>query len=237
MDLREYTRDPKRVAGTLKRIGSKTITTTGCKLYVPARYRDKNLAQIGHEIYVLGIFMLAIEDKYYAVNSVTAMVRTEPSSINTVVMEGKEYLELVYEAGDSVVANNELVHNGKLLYYIFDEVPAKGNIPAFLNYEDMINLFDSAEKFAGVRLVSTPTIMHMLLSKVGRNPNNLNQYFRQITNGKDLETVRFIPLRSNTHGATNTTARLMGSYFNDNVTGALVNQVDDLENVERILRD
>lgn len=237
MDLNTYVRDPAKVSETLKRIGSKTITKTGCKLYVPARYRDKHLAHIGHEVYVLGIFMLVIEDKYYAINSVTAMVRTEPSSINTVFIQGKEYLEFIYEAGDSVIANNELVEDGKLLYYIFDEIPAKGNIPLFLNYEDLINIFESAKKFAGVQLVSTPTIMHMLLSKVGRNPNNLNQYFRQVSNGNDLETVRFIPLRSNTHGATNTTARLMGSYFNDNVTGALVNQVDREENIERILRN
>lgn len=76
----------------------------------------------------------------------------------------------------------------------------------------------------------------MLLSVIARNPDDLNQFFRQVTTGKDLERVKFIQLRSSTHGANNTTARLLGSHFSDNLTSALVNPSDREENIERILR-
>ena len=163
-------------------------------------------------------------------------MRIEPTSMSNVMLNGVEYIEFTFDPGSTVIASNELVHDGKSLYYLFDEVPSRGNIPIFMNYEDLINMFDTASEFAGVKLASTPTILHMLLSKVGRDPKDPNKYFRQTSNGKDLDDVLFIELRSNTHGATNTTARILGSYFEENITGALVNQSTKLEPIERILR-
>jgi hypothetical protein len=164
------------------------------------------------------------------------MMRIEPSSVTTVVLDGKDHYEFSFEVGDAVFASTDLVKNDKLLYYIFDEIVARGNVPVYLSYLDLGRLFDSAPKYAGVTLASTPTILHMLLSVVARNPDDPHQFFRQVTNGKDLDRVEFIPLRSNIYGANNTTARLLGSHFADNLTSALVNPSDREENIERILR-
>lgn len=237
MNLSEFQRDPARVQSHLKEVDDGSVLAKKpMKLYIPTRFRDKNLCDMGNEIYVLGIFMLTVEDRYYAVSNVNAMMRIEPSSINTVVLNEKDHFEFVFEAGDAVFASTELVKNDKLIYYIFDEIVAKGNVPVYLDYLDLGRLFDSAPKHAGVTLSSTPTVLHMLLSMIARDPKNLNQFFRQITNGKDLEGVKFIQLRSSTHGANNTTARLLGSHFSDNLTSALVNPSDREENIERILR-
>jgi hypothetical protein len=237
MNLSEFERDPVRVQSHLREMDDGSVVSKKpCKLYIPARFRDKNLATVGNEIYVLGIFMLTVEDRYYAVNNINAMMRIEPSSINTVVLNDKDHYEFVFEAGDLVFASTDLVKNDKLLYYIFDEIVAKGNVPVYLNYLDLGRIFDTAPKHAGVTLASTPTILHMLLSVVARDPDNLNQFFRQVTNGKDFERVKFVQLRSSTHGANNTTARLLGSHFSDNLDSALVNPSDREENIERILR-
>lgn len=188
MNLSEFQRDPARVQSHLKEVDDGSVLAKKpMKLYIPTRFRDKNLCDMGNEIYVLGIFMLTVEDRYYAVSNVNAMMRIEPSSINTVVLNEKDHFEFVFEAGDAVFASTELVKNDKLIYYIFDEIVAKGNVPVYLDYLDLGRLFDSAPKHAGVTLSSTPTVLHMLLSMIARDPKNLNQFFRQITNGKDLE--------------------------------------------------
>ncbi len=237
MDLKQYVRDGSKVQSYLKELpDGSVVTSKGCKIYIPARFRDKHLAELGNETYILGIFMMTVEDRFYAVNIVNAMMRIEPTSVNNVVLEGKDYIEFIFEAGDVVFPTTDLVQTNKLVYYIFDEIVAKGNVPVYIGYDDLCNLFETSEVFAGVRLASTPTIMHMLLSKIARDPNDLNTYFRQVTNGLDQDTVRYISLRSSTHGATNTTARLLGSYFSDNITSALVNPSEREENVERILR-
>jgi len=237
MDLGKMKRNPDRVRATLKELSDGSVVTQkGCKLYIPVSFRDKNLATIGNEVYVVGIYMLSVDDSDYAVSLVNAMMRIEPSSINQVDIQGKDHFEFVFEPGDTVFASTDLVVNAKLLYYIYDEIVAKGNVPPFMDYLDLGRLFDSAEKHAGKKLASTPTILHMLLSMIARNPDDLTQYFRQVTNGKDFDKVRFVQLRSSTHGATNTTARLMGAHFSDNLTSALVNPSDREENIEHILR-
>jgi len=235
--LSDYIRDATKVGSALVETDSgSVIAKKDVKLYIPTRFRDKNLASISNETYVLGIFMLTVEDRYYAVNNINAMMRIEPSSVNTVVLNEKDHYEFVFEAGDVVFASTQLVNNDKLLYYIFDEIVAKGNVPVYLDYLDLGRLFDSAPKHAGVTLASTPTILHMLLSVVARDPDNLSQFFRQVTNGKDFARAKFVQLRSSTHGANNTTARLLGSHFSDNLTSALINPADREENIERILR-
>lgn len=237
MDLGKMKRNPDRVHAALKELNDGSVVTlTGCKIYVPMSFRDKNLASLGNEVYIVGIYMMSVNDTDYAVSLINAMMRIDPSAINQVTIDETDHFEFVFEPGDTVIASTDLVVNGKLLYYIYDEIVAKGNVPPFMDYLDLGRLFDSAEKHAEKRLTSTPTIMHMLLSMIARNPKDLTQYFRQISTGKDLDTVKFVKLRSTTHGATNTTARLMGSHFSDSLTSALVNPSEREENIEHILR-
>lgn len=237
MDLGKMKRNPDRVRAALKELSDGSVVTkTGCKIYTPVSFRDKNLASVGNEVHIVGIYMMTVDDSDYAVSLINAMMRIEPSAINQVTIEGVDHFEFIFEPGDTVFGSTDLVVNGKLIYYIYDEVVAKGNVPPFMDYLDLGRLFDSARHHAEKKLASTPTILHMLLSMIARNPDDLTQYFRQVTTGKDLERVRFVQLRSTTHGATNTTARLMGSHFSDSLTSALVNPSDREENIEHILR-
>lgn len=238
MKMADLKRDADKVKTALRELNDGAVVATQpLKLYVPVRFRDKQLAFLGNETYVLGLFMLVLEDTYYAVNNINALLRIEPSSVNTVVLDDRDHFEFVFNKGDLVFPNTEPVMTAKLLYYIFDEIVAKGNIPPYVNYLDFGRLFDTARKHAGTKLASTPTVIHMLVSMVARNAKDPSQYFRQVTTGKDLDTVEWVPLRSSTHGATNTTARLMGSHFADNLTSALVDPSDREENIERILRN
>lgn len=237
MDLGTMKRNPDRVRAALTELkDGSVVTKSGCKIYLPVSFRDKNLATLGNETYIVGIYMMSVNDSDYAVSLTNAMIRIEPSSINTVEISGKDHFEFVFDPGDKVFASTDLVVNAKLLYYIYNEIVAKGNVPPYMDYADLGRLFDSAPKHAGSKLASTPTVLHMLLSMIARNPDELTQYFRQITTGKDFDNVRFIQLRSTTHGANNTTARLMGSHFSDNLTSALVNPSDREEDIEHILR-
>lgn len=237
MNVSDFERDPKRVMAALTELeDGSVVAKKQVKIYIPTRYRDKQLAVIGNDILILGLFMYTVDDRYYAVNSVNAMLRIEPTGMNTVVMDGRDYFEFVFEPGDRVIATTNVLVNSTLLYFIFEEIVARGNVPAFMSYLDLCKLYDTAQKHARVKLSSTPTILHMLLSMVARDDKDLSTYFRQTTTGDDLDRVVYIPLRSTTHGATNTTARLMGAHFSDNLVNALVDPSAREENIENILR-
>lgn len=237
MDLKQLTRDAAKVHAHLKEMeDGSVITTKGVKIYSPTRFRDKNLANIGNEIYIVGIFMVTVADQFYAVEVTNAMMRIEPSSVNNVSIQGKEHFEFVFEPGDTVFPSTELVREGKLLYYIFEEIIGKGNVPPFMDYMDIGRLFSTAQHHAGVTLASTPTVLEMLMSMICRDPKSPMTYFRQITNGKDFDKVMYVPLRSPIFGATNTTSKILGAYFGDSLTSALVNPSEEEEDIESILR-
>lgn len=237
MKISDFKRDAGKVKDALHKTRTESILAKSpCRIYIPSRWQDKHLASVGNEIHILGMFMIATEDMYYAVNHVDAMVKIDPRSVNRVYFEEVEYLEFIFERGDTVFDNINLVKNDKLPYYIFDEFVSKGKVPVYMNYFDLAKLFDTASKHAGVTLASTPTILHMVLSMIARDKSDPNRYFRQVVDGKNINDVLYIPLNSSTHGANNTTARLLGSHFNDNLTSALVNPSDRQENIERLLR-
>lgn len=240
MDPSQLKRDPKRVHQDLSVLRDKRmITKEGCKLYIPARFQEQKLASIGAESYVLGIFAIVVGDKYYGVSNVPSMMKVDPATINTVTIEEEDYLELVFEAGDTVVSNVDLVKNDALLYYIYNEVIAKGHVPWYINYEDLGRLFEQSKKYAGASLGANHAVMEMIAASVTRDASNKTKFYRHTVESKDDLEKRppvMIPLRSVTYGATNTTAKLIGAYWDEGVTSALVNPSDKVEPIEEILR-
>lgn len=242
MEMSSLTRNPSAVSKTLKVLeGSKkkdpksVMTTKGCKIYVPARYRNKNFANIGRDIYILGIYMMVVGNNY-SISNVITMVKITPDLINETTIDGVEFIEFAFDPGSVVIPNINVVMQDKLPYYVYDEFISKGNVPIFFEYNDLLNLFKKTPKYSGVSLASSPTILHMVLSMIARDKNDLHQFFRSVANGKNNDQITYIPLTSNTHGANNTTSRLMGAHFKDNITTALSNPAIHEENYEHNLR-
>lgn len=240
MDPKKLRRDPKRVQSALSiTAGGQVVTSKPCRIYIPARYAEKQLANIGSEIHILGIYAIVMEGQYYAVSLANAMKRIEPATINTISIDDNEYYEFIFEAGDTVIADVNLVVNDTLPYHINDEIIAKGRIPWFLTYEDLGSLFDSAEKYAGVRLGANDAVLEMIASSIARSEKDPRVYYRQVVKSKeDVEKnpPLFIAFRNISYGATNTTAKLMGSYFEASMTSALVNPSEKVEDIEELLR-
>lgn len=237
VDFNQLQRDPERVKSALQASeDGAIIAKRPCAIYVPERWLSHGLLEIGEEIYTVAIYALVVDEKYYALSIVNTMVRVEPSAVNRVYLNEKSYYEFSFEPGDRVIASTEVVKSDKLLYSIFSEIVAQGNVPVYMNYLDLGRLFDTARTYGGVKLATTPTILHMLLSFITRNPDDKSQYFRQITTGDDFDRVSYIQMDSSIYGATNTTARMMGSYFDNNLTSALSRPSESEEDIEALLR-
>lgn len=235
-----WKRDASRVKAALKRqADGSVLTTKPTRIYVPERYVEKGLAEIGSETFIVGIYAMVVDDEHYAVSKINAMVRIKPTTISTVKFDGSTYLEFFFEPGSVVIATTSLVRSDTLVYNIFNYFISNGAIPWFLGYEDVASLFESAEHHAGVRLTKSHSILEMFAAAIGRDPENRTRYYRQsLDRGseKPNKPVAFIALRNISLGATNTTARLMGSRFGDGLTSALANPSRKLERVEQLLR-
>lgn len=236
MDISKLNRDASKILPTLKKLpNNKLMTTKGCKIYAPARFRSKDFITIGEDIYILGIYMIVVGN-YYAVSNVLTKIKITPSKINETKVNDKDYLEFVFEPGDIVIDNLDVVMDDLLPYYVYDEIMANGNVPDFYSYTDILDMFKLCKEYNGIKFSSTPTILHMLWSIIARDKKDLNKFYRVIADGKNESEMAYVAFTSNTHGASNTTARLMKAHFKDNLTGALVNPSEQEENIEHILR-
>lgn len=240
MDIRSLKRDAAKVnANWVQTRDDRVVAKKECKIYIPSRFAERGLATIGAETSILGLCAIVIEDKYYGVCNVNAMMRVTPSSTNMVMVDEVQHYEFTFDAGATVIANTNLVKQDILLYEIYSEIIAKGHIPWYLSYEDLGKLFTTAKKHAGVNLVANNTILEMVVAAISRNPKDRTKYYRHVISSMDEQYTKppeFIAFRSPMFGATNTTAKLIGAYFEPSMNSALVNPSEKTEGVERLLR-
>ena len=217
MDVRKLIRNPETVKGQLKKQADNTvITNRGCKIYIPARFAERNLADLGVDNYIVGMFAMTVDDTYYSFCNINALIQITPDSVNKINIEGEDYLEFVFMKGSTVIKNTFLIMNDVLVFRIYDEFMSKGNIPWYMSYEDSGKMFVTAGKHGGTSVGSNPEVVEMLIATIFRDAKDRNISLRTIINTReDLITKKFvtIPLRSVAYAASNTTNKLAGSYF------------------------
>ncbi len=239
MDISTMVRDPKKIKAVLKEKDNTLLTTTGCKIYIPKRYIERKMAVVGAEIQIVGILTIVVEDKYYSVMRVPSMLTIQPSEILADKVLDEDYLVFSFDPGAVVISNLNIVMNIFLIYDIYNEIIAKGHVPWSFTYEDLGKLFADSKKYTGDQLSRTNVILEMIASTVSRNPKNLMEFYRHQIQTEEAEKAinpKFIPFRSVLYGANNTTAKLLGAYFDDSLISALVNPSERTEGVETILR-
>lgn len=239
IDSTSFIRNAKEVYKAHQKVDNQIVARDVLKMYVPLRFESRDFLVLEDEISVLGITGWVYQDKYFALSKIPGFYRTEPSLINNVTIDNEEYVEFTYQPGDLVVANIAVVKIDNLMYRIFDELIAKGKLPWYMNYNDLLTLYEYSEYHAGVKLGSTRAPMEIVGATIARSPHDPKTFYRQWLTSKEqvfTEPPVNIPLRAVSYGATNVIAKLLGSHFNENLTSALVSPGDRVEDVERLLR-
>jgi hypothetical protein len=240
MDIKNLVRDASKVHASLHETkNGQLVAAKACKIYIPTRFEDCRLANIASDIRVVGIFMISVEDKYYGVSLANAMMSLTPTTTSIVTVAEEDYYEFTFEKGSVVCPNMDLVKDDKLVYSIYDEIIAKGHVPWYFSYEDLGKLFATAKYHGGINLGSTNAPLEMIAAAISRDMKDRTKYYRHsiktLANQYDTPPA-FIAFRNVIHGATNTTAKLMGAYFDDGLMSALVNPSTKTEGIEDLLR-
>lgn len=219
----------------IRQVDGSYMTKSGCKIHVPARFQERGLVTLGTITSIVGIFAV-IQGESYGVSTINATFRINPTTTNTVKVDGVNYLEFDFAPGSIVFVENRVLKDTMIVYRIFDELINKGNVPWYLEYNDLLTLFRSADEYAGMDFTSNHSILEMIVASICRSDQDRTMYYRQqLKDTPDAKPV-VLPLRNVTYGATNTTSKLMGSYWNDGMTGALVNPSETTERIEDFLR-
>lgn len=204
----------------------------------PTRYEESDLADIAGNVYVLGMFAIRVGNKY-AVCNIPARILLHPTDMSTEKYQEESYYVLHFEKGSIFTSNMNVVKEETFAYYIYNYFIALGKVPWYLGPVDLLKIFSLTKEYTGKSYGQTPTIGEMIVSMIMRNSKNPLQYWRQQIKSLDdvyKSTPEYIPLRNVPFGARNTTAKLMGAYFDEGLNSALIYPSDKTERVEELLR-
>lgn len=239
MNIKNLVRDPSKIHEALQELDDfRVVAKQECKIYIPARFTERNLAELGVENYITGICAIVVGD-FYAVMNVCAMLKIEPAQTFKIRIQGDEYYEFYFPKGSTVISTTELVKKDTLVYRIYDEIISKGKVPWYLDYNDLGKIFDTAKLHGGANIGQNSEVTELIVSMIARDRNDKTKYYRTVIT--DLEDLKknpptYIPLRSVIYAATNTTNKLAGSYFATSTVSALVSPATRTERIEAILR-
>lgn len=240
MDPAQLVRDAARVHACLQEMPDGRVTCTKrVTIQIPARFAERDLAYVGMDNYILGVYAIIVEGLYYGVSLVNAMIPIDPGQTNRIKVLGQDYFEFVFEPGSTVFKTLDLVKTDTIPYKIYDELYSSGRVPWYVGYEEMGRMFDTAQYHAGANIGQNREVTQLLASWTARNPDDLTEFYRTtIRTVEDMRKKRpaFIPMKSVEYSATNTTNKLGGSYFSLGVVSALNDPSDRVEPIEAILR-
>lgn len=239
MDFSTLRRDAAAVRQQLVTTESgTTVSKTGCKIYFPQRFIERSLAFVGTDNAVAGIFAIVLPDGAYSVCCVNAMVPLQPDSTAKLNYKGVEYVEFTFEPGSVVIKMLDLVVSDVLVYRIYDEFISKGNIPWYMGYDDVAGIFDTAAKHGGTNIANNSEVTEMIVSLIARSDDRTVYYRSTVKTPEDLKTktLNWTGMMSAAYAATNTLAKLGGSYFTEGALSAMVSPTERMEKIESLVR-
>ena len=239
MDINSLVRDPKYILSCLKEEEDKSVVALKpLKIQIPVRFSERNLAEIGVEIFIPGIYAI-ISDNKYGVSTVSSQLVIIPNKILKININDEPYYEFYFDVGNTVFKSTELIKKDTLVYYIFDELLSKCNIPWYLSYDDLGKIFDTAKYYADTSIADNNELTELIVAIISRDSIDKTIYYRSTINNEDYinkHPPEYVSLSNVIFSATNTITKISGSYFDQGVLSALVDPSERVERVEELLR-
>lgn len=224
----------KEFSEFFKRVNNQVIFTGDrLEVRIPRRYENYDMLVIADDVKTLAIFELIINDELRTGCMLPAIINMEPSDTYLSTVDGQDVAVLVFTKGDVFMSNTAVIRNPNIAYVMFVEFVSLGNMPKFLDYNDTAFIFDKASEICGVNFPVNHAVFEMIYAHLCRNPRQVTQYYRHTDMSEPHE---FIRLRSVSYGPDSTTARMLGSYFNDAVDASLVHPSENRSELEDLLR-
>jgi hypothetical protein len=230
-----YIRDASAVKATLIRSNKAVVTTTGCTIIFPERFVKRGLATLSDKNYISGGYALVLPDGKYSVCNVNAMMQVLPSRIEKTKFPDGKYYKLTFQPNSVLLVDTTLVKDAGVIEKIFDEYVFKGNVPWYVEYNDLGMLFDTSAKHAGSAVNKNLAIIELLASMLARDPRDPKIPYRLVAD-EIKSPPSFISLMNVYYAAATTLNKLVGGNFDKGVVGALVQTTTEVSRIEKALR-
>ena len=243
MDISKYIRDPSKIHSILKKDKASGVMTCTkeCKIYIPLSYASKRLLINENAISIVGIFMIAVEDKYYGVSIANAMMYITPTETNIVTVEqtDEQYMEFTFKAGTSITQSYNLIQEKTLIYHIYNAFCNRGHTPWYFNTMDMDRLFDTSKYHADVSFGVSRAVLELIQMTRLRSTKDRKKVYRHVvTRQDDIENPNlrcYVGLMSVGLSVKGTIPKITGSYDNEALVASINEPSTKEETMDNIL--
>ena len=235
-DITRLKRNSSVIKNKLKVVKDVTLVTDDLQVMFPTRYINSKLCIMGSNIKVIGLYAIIDYNNNYSVVNAPIIQNLLPNNISDVEVEGVEYKLLNFDKNNVFLPTNKLIVSDNFIYNMFEELFIKGNIPWYVSYEDLSNIFIESKKYTNSNIGNNSMALEILTAIVSRDPSNKKTYYRQILDKIKNENPSYVGLNNLYYSFDNTGAKILGSYFGDGIVAAIVDKEKKTSKTAEILR-
>lgn len=225
LDITKLKRNRDAILKCFKKVGDSYVITKDTQIIFPTRYLEKNLGSITSSVRVIGIYAILDDEGNYSVSLSPIFQDLTPYNISDVIIGDDEYKVLTYSKNDIFLSSTNLIVSDKFIYDLFDDFYIKGNIPWFLNNEDVAKILVNSKKYTKTNIGNNPLVLEMITSLITRDSNNNKTLYKELVStntDKYKNKPEYIGLNNIYYSYTNTGSKLIGGYFKDGIVGSIV---------------
>lgn len=231
--MKKFKRDGQRILNALAETNNTLVAKENLRIHVPVRFATRGLGQVGIETFICCMYAIITDDDYYDVSNYCAIAKIEPYKTEEILIDNVEYYEFTFLKGQVIMPNVQLVRRDMLIFNIMDEFIFKGNVPWYFTPNDLARIMDTAKTAGDSAVGEWLDVIELIVSVVTRVKGEKKIYYRNGNGG----AYDFVALSNVFYVASSTLPKLAGNYFNDGVVSAIMEPVDEVQRVERLLRE
>jgi hypothetical protein len=238
-DYKQYKRNPDIIAKYIKKQDNMLITKKKLYIMFPEKFVDKEMSILGSTCYILGIFAILDEDGNYAVSLIPTRMEIQPIEIDTILVDGQQYVVLEIEENSDIVSNTTLIQED-VTYPIFNLFFIQGKIPWYLDYYDLPRIFQILEKYTGSKAGRNHITFEFLTAIIARVHGDKKTEYRMVIDTiKDMERIKpsYVGLMNIWYTFKSTINKLAGSYMKLGLVSAINYPEKEISDIEHIVRE
>jgi len=221
MDYKKLKENPRKIQSILKTDGENIITTETLYLIFPERFITKDIAMIGRTVETPCIYLLHDANGNYIKQLIPTRVSFIPNAVEDIEIEGKKYKKLTFIKG-AVFNNGKMVIDKDIPFILQDDwINKSGNIPFFINMDDIQKVFINGVVYGGSVVGSNPVPIATFISIIARDSKN--RYVRQYYTKEQIKhmKIKFVGLSKVSAVYNNVFSAITGAYLKQGIAASL----------------
>ncbi len=226
--------NPEAIESCFRISNNMTIVTKNIRIVFLESFLHKELAEIGDVVSLIGLYGIIDEDNNYATCIAPVFQKLLVNRIDDATCDdGKLYKILYIDKDNVLMESNDLVVSDNQIYFIYDQFFVKGNIPFYINYNQLPTLLSDADIFCGTGLGNDRHVFEILSSIVARGKDK-NVYYRN-----SPEFLKFRPyytsLSNIYYSLKSSSSKIIGGYYGAGISAAVLNPETESSVLENLL--